>query len=211
VQAGVGFGRAAVIAAAVPPAGLFVTCGCAGALTPALRTGDVVAADAVLGIDTAGAAADRFPAAAAVTADWARNRGLALRVGPVVSSPRLLASAEDKACAARLGGLVVDMESAPIAAEAQRRGVPHVVLRVVLDLVTQTLDLPSDGVDPDSGEVRLGAALVALAPPWRWPNAARLTRQHLRTARSLRRLARVLLADGGSAAFSPASAACRSE
>jgi hypothetical protein len=33
-----------------------VTCGCAGALTPALRTGDVIAADAVLGIDAAGGA-----------------------------------------------------------------------------------------------------------------------------------------------------------
>jgi nucleoside phosphorylase len=213
VQAGVGFGRAAAIAAGVPPAGLFVTCGCAGALTPALRTGDVIAADAVLGIDAAGGATDRLPATATVTADWARGRGLVLHVGPVVSSPRLLASAEDKGHAARLGGLVVDMESAPIAAEARRRGVPNVVLRVVLDLSTQALDLPTDGVDADSGEVRLGPSVVAHAPPWRWANASRLTRQHLRTAQALRRLARVLLAGGGSAAFPAAaeSAARRSD
>jgi hypothetical protein len=109
--------------------------------------------------------------------------------------------------------LVVDMESAPIAAEARRRGVPNVVLRVVLDLSTQALDLPTDGVDADSGEVRLGPSLVALAPPWRWANAARLTRQHLRTAQALRRLARVLLAGGGAAAFPTAaeSAARRSD
>jgi len=201
VQAGVGFGRATTVAAGVPPAGLFITCGCAGALVPTLRTGDVVAGDSVLRLDTTLETADRLPATAEPTATWARAHGLPLQVGPVVSSPRLLASRADKERAGRMGGLVVDMESAPIATEARRRGVPHVVLRVVLDLAPQALDLPTGGVDLDSGEVKVGPTLLAMAPPWRWPNAARLARQHSLTARSLRRLARVLLAGGGRAVF----------
>jgi nucleoside phosphorylase len=201
VQAGVGFGRAATIAAGVPPAGLFVTCGCAGALAPTLRTGEVVAADAVVSVDADLGTTVRLPASAETTAALALARGFPLHVGPVVSSPRLLASRGDKERAARTGGLVVDMESAPIAAEAQRRGVPNVVLRVVLDLATQALDLPSGGVDVESGETRLGPALTAFAPPWRWLDAARLARQHALTARALRRLASVVLAEAGSAAF----------
>jgi nucleoside phosphorylase len=201
VQTGMGCQRAARAARDAPPSRLFVTCGCGGALAPDLRPGDVVAADAVVGLDDALQPGERFPVAQ--TAAWVASHRMPVRVGRIASSPRVLTTPGDKERAARAGGIVVDMESVAVSTEAMRRGIPHVVVRVVLDVATQRLRLPLGGVDAETGELRVGPTLRAVAPPWRWPEALRLGRQRAMAARRLRELGRLLLGAGGLAAFAP--------
>jgi nucleoside phosphorylase len=203
VQTGVGPGRAAAAAAAVD-ADAFLACGCAGALAPDLGGGDVVLADAVIALDASGRVERRVAGATPPSlARAAAGEGIRLRTGPIASSPTVLATAAAKRVAAESGALAVDMESAAVAAEAERRGLPFAALRVVLDVADQALPLADALVDGASGEVRLGRAVVALAPrPWLWPPMARLARHTRLADRRLRAIVAAALRDG---AFIPRS------
>jgi hypothetical protein len=102
-----------------------------------------------------------------------------------------------KADAARDGALVVEMESAAVAAEARTRGIPFIALRVVLDLAGQDVGALGDAVDPVTGELRPRRMLAALGVrPWLWPVAARLGRQSRIAERRLRDVTAALLAAG---------------
>jgi nucleoside phosphorylase len=202
VQTGVGQVRAAAAARTVD-AGAFVACGCAGALAADLRPGDVVVADGVLLIDPAGRIERRVSATPLGIAGWAAARGIALRAGPVASSPSVLASVATKRTVAASGALVVEMESAAIAAIAEARGVPFTGVRVVLDVADQELPLAVDVLDPVTGELRPARAVVVLAPrPWLWPPVARLAWQTRIADRRLRAFVADALRDGALAARS---------
>jgi adenosylhomocysteine nucleosidase len=172
LQTGMGPDRARVAAAGAPMARLFLACGCAGGLAPELITGDLVAADGVIPVDASGRGVERIPAVGDRLGTWAARRGLDLRVGGIASSPCILADPAAKTIAAAGGALVVEMESAAIAREAQRRGVPFLGLRVVLDVATQ-------------------------AVPWAWPGALRLAGQERVAARQLGVLLRPLFGAEG--------------
>jgi len=187
VQTGVGRARATAVARAAADAGLFVACGCAGALAADLVPGDLVIADGVLLLDGAARVERRLAAASEPLAAWAARQDIALHVGPVASSPGVLATAAAKRVAAQTGALVVEMESAAVAAVAEARGVPFACVRVVLDVADQEVPLASELVDEATGEVRPGRAAVVLAPrPWLWPPVARLARQTRLAERRLR-------------------------
>jgi adenosylhomocysteine nucleosidase len=196
-QTGVGMERARTVAAGVPPARAFLACGCAGALADWLRAGDLVAGDAVTALDAAGRPAERLPATGVALAAWAVARGFRVHRGVIASSPSVLSTARAKAAAAADGALVVEMESAAVAAEARARGIPFVVLRVVLDGATEELGPLVDAIDPATGDLRPRRALAALGPrPWLWPTTVRLARQTRIAERQLRRVMTAVLAAG---------------
>jgi adenosylhomocysteine nucleosidase len=200
VQTGMGMQRARTAALAVPPARFFLGCGCAGALAEELRTGDLVVASDVISLAEAGSRV--MPVLARPLAAWAAERGLPLRTGRIATNPVVLSSAAGKAAAAAGGALVVDMETAALAAVAHARGVPFAALRVVLDEARQPLPLDLDLVDEATGEVRAGRALAALATrPGLWPHLPRLTRQSRQAALALRAFMAELLVGGGVAAL----------
>jgi nucleoside phosphorylase len=197
VQTGVGPERARRAAVEAPAARCFVACGCAGALAPWLGAGDLVAADAVVPLDGSGRPADPLPAAGAPLVAWAAGRGVRVHLGPIVSSPRVLDSGAAKRAAGGDGALVVEMESAGVAAVARARGIPFVGLRVVLDVAGQPLPFAADVVDEATGEMRPGRLLASVARPWLWPAAGRLARQTRRADRMLRQFLAALLGAGG--------------
>jgi len=197
VQTGMGPDRARVAAAAVPPARLFLVCGCAGALVDWLRPGDLVAAERVLTLDRGGGASDRLTAGGDAIAALAARRGFRVHLGTVVSTPAVLASAEAKAAARACGALVVEMESAGVAAEARARGVPFLAVRVVLDRMGQRIPPALTIIDQATGGTPARRAVAALAlRPWLWPAAGRLARQTQIADRRLRALMATLLAAG---------------
>ena len=198
LQIGVGLDRAERRAAEASTAGFYLSCGCAGALDPVLRAGDLVVADRVLPLDRKGRVGAAMPVEAEALADWSAARGLALRVGATASSPILLRSAAAKRDAARHGALVVEMESAAVVAAARARGVRCAVVKVVLDEAADAVGFPGgDVVDPETGEIDVarGVAALALRPHW-WPRAARLARQQRIAERRLRQYLALLFSAG---------------
>ena len=197
VQTGIGPERARAAAGRLPAARAFLACGCAGALADWLRAGDLVAADTITVLDAAGGAAERLPAQGDALVGWGAGHGFRVHRGGLVSSPAVLRTARAKADAGTDGALVVEMESAGLAAEARARGIPLVALRVVLDVAAQELGPLADAVDPATGDLRPRRALRALgARPWLWPAAARLARQTRIAERRLRAVMVALLAAG---------------
>jgi len=197
VETGIGRLRARAAALAAPSAGAWLAMGCAGALVGWLRRGQAVAADELVVLDGAGHPSERLPAASASFADAAARHGMRVVVGTVAASPEVIVAAEAKTAAgAASGALVVDMESGPIAEVARRRGIPFHALRVVLDLVDESLPFGPDVVDTRTGVLRTGRALRALLPPTRWLAAVRLVRGQKAAARTLRALAGVIADDG---------------
>ena len=187
IETGIGAERARRAADAAPAAGSFMGCGCAGALLPWLRAGDLVAGDRVIPFDAGGSTGGALPAEADGLGAWAAARGFRLQVGPLAVSPEIVWTPSAKAAAAALGALAVDMESSAVAAVARARGIPFVGLRVVLDELGEDLRFVTDFVDPATGETRVGRAVTTLAPrPWLWRRTVRLARQRRTAERRLR-------------------------
>src|SRR5881397_154728 len=175
VQTGIGPARAA---AAAPPAGAFLACGCAGALVDWLVAGDLVAAESVVALGADGRPDERLPGVGAGLAAWAAGRGFRVHAGALVASPVVLGTAAAKAALGATGALAVEMESGALAAAARARGVPFAALRAVLDAAGEALPASADVIDEATGEVRAVRALAAIAlRPRLWPAAGRLARQ----------------------------------
>jgi nucleoside phosphorylase len=86
----------------------------------------------------------------------------AKRLGALLSSPKIIASATEKARLAGSAG-AVDMESFTVISAAQKRGIPAIAVRVISD--TSDQDMPvnfSKGLD-ENGQVSIGAVLKLLA------------------------------------------------
>jgi nucleoside phosphorylase len=199
-QTGIGPTRAARAAASAPPARGFLAVGCGGGLAPWLRAGDVVVADAVLDTgERTRRAADSDP-----IAGWSARRGVRVHTGAVLSSAAVLASADEKAVAAKDGALIVDMESGPLAAAAAARGIRFAAVRVVVDAADETVPLSPHVVD-EQGELLVGRVAAHLAVrPWLWRTTARLARQSRVAEKRLRVLLATLLGEGGMAAVAGA-------
>jgi adenosylhomocysteine nucleosidase len=142
-------GRVAAPAAST----LVVSAGACGALAPELAVGALVVPEVVLTPDGA-----RHPVSAVA--------GLARR-GALLSVERVVEDAAEKS---RLwlssGALAVDMESAPILAWAQARGLPAVVVRGVSDPAARGVPADLARVVHEDGRVRpLRAVSAVLARP----------------------------------------------
>ena len=169
-----------------------VSWGVAGGLDPALRPGSILLPTAVIADDGA-----RYPTATV----W-RERQFALLAPPLevacgelLSRASALGDAAAKALAFRTTGAVaVDMESIAIASVAAERGLPLLVLRVIVDAAAD--ELPRAVIAASvGGELRLGRlAAGLLRSPSELASLWRLARR-FRTARgSLGRIARAGLA-----------------
>jgi adenosylhomocysteine nucleosidase len=113
--------------------------GFAGALSPALRVGDLVVASAVQG-SSALPDHDLLAAASRVQFDTPVSRGIAL-----TSDSILWRATEKTSLASSLGANqigFVDMESTGIASVCARRRVPFLIVRSITDLLNE--DLPLD-------------------------------------------------------------------
>jgi hopanoid-associated phosphorylase len=137
-----------------------VSFGYAGALKPALRSGTLILPDEILAADGTRHRTDSAWAAALAAAI---APDVAVVTGPLLSMPHMLTSAEDKHAAhVATGALAVDMESAAIAAAAERYGLPFIVVRAVLDEADHTVPSAILAAVDASGTVGLGRLVLAL-------------------------------------------------
>jgi nucleoside phosphorylase len=182
-QVGIGPVRAAAAAHAAPDADWFFSLGCGGGLVPWVRTGDVIVATDVVSLDRSCRPEARRPAHVPAAE-------LDAQPGIIASTPTVLVSSAEKTAAAGCGAVLVDMETWALASEAAERRVPFSAVRVVLDTHADELPFLGEAIDPDTGEIAVGAAARALLPrPWSWPAVLRVARQQWEAER---RLAEVL-------------------
>ena len=166
VKTGIGVARATAAARMVVSetrCRFFVSTGCAGALAPQLRPGDLVIATAV--VESAGGqrlAIDRGLHEAA--SGIAQRAALRTTSGAVLCSPTMLATAAAKhAAAAEFGTVAVEMEGTGMATCAAHEGIPFLSVRTILD--TADTDLRHSGIfiDPHTGAVKPLALAAYLA------------------------------------------------
>lgn len=137
-----GMGRershAAVARLQSDPAGALVVMGVCGGLDEACEPGDVVIAEELLDGEQATEERLACPSAGPL-ADALERRGIAVRRGVVVSVARI-AHGEKRVELRERGAIVVDMESAWLAAGAKGR--PFAVIRVVADTPSREVTRP---------------------------------------------------------------------
>jgi len=175
---------------------LFLSTGCAGALLPSLRPGDLTIATAVIGNSTGA----QFP-----TDDRHRDQaravveraGIHAVMGPVLCSAHVLATAEAKrAATAGTGSVAVEMEGAALAAFAQENGIPFIAVRAVLDSADTELPVAADLVDHNTGGINWRKLIRHLtAHPGGIPQLLALQRMQSAAQRSLERFFRAWLLD----------------
>ena len=193
VATGLGVRRASEAARraieAFPAADLVIATGVAGALDETLECADLVIADRlVLEREESDTAAETYliPAADLARFEKAVQQGSRrATAGPILTTTRILHDgAAKRAASARTGAIAVDMESAAIAAEASRRGVPFACVRAVLDTVDESI-VGAELAGPD-GEVRpLAAATFMLRNPTAVSGLVRMMRTLGRATASL--------------------------
>jgi adenosylhomocysteine nucleosidase len=137
-----------------------VSLGCAGALDPALRPGDVVVASQ---IRVAGSASLE------IDGNWgthleraAQACGLHAVSGPLLTTPEILAGAADKRQArAESAAIAVEMEAAALGRAAHEAKIPFAAVRAILDVADDELTFARNLVAED-GRLRLPALFAAL-------------------------------------------------
>jgi adenosylhomocysteine nucleosidase len=156
--------------ALVTPADLCISSGFAGALSPQLSVGNVLAARvAVRAERELAVASDREMLAVA-------RRAGAQQVDRFLTSERLVVTTEQKAALAHEAD-AVDMESFVILAEAARHGVRAVAVRATSDAANVSLPYDFDRARDGRGRIRMGAVLAdVLRQPRRIPDLLRLVR-----------------------------------
>jgi 4-hydroxy-3-methylbut-2-enyl diphosphate reductase len=158
----IGMGRARATAAgarlaALPRSRAVALAGVAGGLDPDLRVGQLVVATEVRTVD--GSIVRSLPGAERIAHDL-REKGIDVRTGPIVSSPRLVRGGQRAALAAS-GAIAVDMESAWLANQLPDR--PLAVIRSISDSADRGMVL---------GGMRALATLMRVRPSLeRWAGA----------------------------------------
>lgn len=151
---------------------LVIICGCCGALEPSLRPGDCIIPDEILG------AGKRLQVPLAKTLRaLLSDSGSRLSRGPLVNVSKVLERPEDKAAVAQeTGAEGCDMESFAAFEQCLQRGIPGIVLRVVVDAledVCLTLEPDFD----ELGRPRIwGGLRLAVFQPWKIPTLIQMGR-----------------------------------
>ncbi len=151
---------------ALPPPGVptpvtaILGVGLCGGLGPRSAPGTVVVATAIQ--DAGGGKRPCHAGWGALAHRAAVAAGIPVVGGPVLWSPHLLLTPEEKAAAAATGAVAVDMESGPLFTIAAGRGLPFAALRVVLDGPGDRLPPALPGLLGPGGEVRVGRLLALL-------------------------------------------------
>jgi 4-hydroxy-3-methylbut-2-enyl diphosphate reductase len=137
LRTGAGLRRATLAARRLPDFDVLVVAGFGGALVPGLRPGDLFVATEVRDPTTT----HPCPGAGRLAAQLAAESDARVRVGVLLTSDHIVRGAERGMLAAS-GGHAVDMEAAPLVAEAAARGRPFAVVRAVVDTPDQPLLRP---------------------------------------------------------------------
>ena len=134
--------------------------GCAAALSPDLKMGDLVLADSLLssdGLETA------------VNATWhqhAKNilgSTVVAYKGALFNSNKLVSTAEEKqAIYAKTGAIALDMESGAIAEVAQHYALPFLAIRAIADPASMDLPLAVSKALNENGEVEISKIIASL-------------------------------------------------
>jgi hopanoid-associated phosphorylase len=177
--------RDAALALADRGAVALLSFGVGGGLDPALAAGDVVIAEAVVGLD-----GQRFPTAPA----WRRRLQrltVPVTVAPIAGSDRLVASpAAKRALRTATGAALVDMESHAVAAAASARRLPFMAVRAIADPAHRAVPWCAAAALTADGRVRALPVLGRLCRhPWELFALATLARDTARALDSLRRVA----------------------
>jgi adenosylhomocysteine nucleosidase len=168
-----------------------VGAGIAGALSPGLGIGAIVAASRVRDSSGDAPAPDTRLLSRAVAAG--ASAGTLLTVGRPIT-----AAAEKSRLAASLEGpSAVDMESAAWARVAAARGIPYCVVRSISDRADEDLPDYLAACIGEDGAIRRGAVVArALARPGRIPELIRMRRRVLDCGKGLSLFLERFLADG---------------
>ncbi len=171
------------------PIDLVVISGVAGGLRDDLTVGQVVLSERLLTCREEDFQAEQI---VEVPPQWLGRFATALSAagidyaaGPMMTSRRPLMTAADKRRAYQESGAIsVDMESAVIALEAQRRGLPFVCMRTILDTAGE--DVSGAQLADQNGHVRpLAAAKALITNPRMIIGVAHLLRNLRLATRSL--------------------------
>ncbi|MSQ47539.1 MAG: hypothetical protein EXR78_03980 [Deltaproteobacteria bacterium] len=178
--------------------------GCAGALVSGLTTGQLVLATEVsmhamneeMHADETNL--QRFPVDPQLLSylrTAAAKAGVSTSDGSLFTSPKVLFTPEEKVQRGReTGAIAVEMESGVHAAFAARRGLPFLVLRVILDGVDMRLPMVR-GLTTSDGDVRaFKAALHVVTHPHHLPALLALNRSRAAAAQAVARLCSTLFA-----------------
>lgn len=195
-QCGVGCERAYDAASAALSAGAsaLVSWGLAGALVPELSAGTILLPQQVLTLEGERLATDsrwRMEVSRALQPLFAVRDGSLVEVREVLST-RVAKAREAQAS----GAIAVDMESAAVGRAAAGAGKPFVVLRVVVDGLTDTLPPGIEQWLDEAGNRRLIAALETAFKPACWPGLFKLSRRYRQARRALTVAAQVLVPRG---------------
>jgi len=180
------------------PVTALINTGCAGALAPDLRRGDLVVASHLsrIGADN--------PDGVPTDPDWrnqllhaCRLTGLSVTEGPTVTSNEALLQAGQKQAAhGDLGAIAVDMEGAAVGSLAAERTLPFAYARAILDEAITNLPSLGDLAD-ERGNVRpLRVVARVLAHPGELREFVTFGRAVRTVEESLQQVFRIMLKNG---------------
>lgn len=142
---------------------VLLSTGCAGALAPDMRPGDLTIATAVIG-NSSGRRFETDPGYREGARTAAERAALHPFIGPLLCSPHVLATAAAKReAAASTGTVAVEMEGAAIAAFAHDAGMPFAAVRAILDSAETELPSAVGLVDHQTGGVHVRNLIRRLA------------------------------------------------
>lgn len=189
--------RETVAQFATAPLSAVISVGCAGALIPGLESGQLVlASDVCMQPVKDDDRIERYAVDAQLLAHMrtaAAHVGVAAVDGLLFTSPKVLFTPEEKARQGeRTGAIAVEMESGVHAAFATERGLPFLVLRVILDGVDMMIPAVAGLTTPDGGVRYLRAVTHLAAHPHHLPALLAIKRARETAARSIAQLCRTL-------------------
>lgn len=163
--------------------------GCAAALSPDLKSGDLTLADTLIDSDDREMAVDR---------DWHRHclsllsQDMKVHTGRLAESKTIVSSSKDKKQLQSITGAVaLDMESIAIAKVAKRNALPFVAIRAIVDPVEMDLPGAIEYSVNAQGDIILKRLLLFLAiHPFELPRLIRLGLQFAAAKKTLKSVAK---------------------
>ena len=137
-----------------------ISIGCAGALRPDMRIGDVVLSERL--IDDTSEGRTYSPSASLVEAakECCKKLGIPFHMGSTVSTATVAATPEDKDSLARKhSAIAVDMESAQVAAWAEKLRISMLSIRTISDSSADRIPPELSSVVDQNGKILISKAL----------------------------------------------------
>ncbi|MDD5272044.1 MAG: phosphorylase [Methylovulum sp.] len=168
-----------------------ISWGCAAALQPSLKSGDLTLAVSLL---------DSNDMVLDINADWHRHskqilsQTLTVHSGCLAESLSIVSSSKEKQqLQAITGAMALDMESIAIAKIARRKALPFLAIRAIVDPVTMDLPRAIEYAANSQGDIVLSRLLLFLAlHPLELPTLIRLALQFNAAKKTLKMAARHL-------------------